>query len=170
MPITFRCQGCGKPMTAGDDLAGMKARCKRCGETIVIPPPTDPDDPFPVAPDPPADPAPASDPARPPGFGEGGVGTTPGPDAEPWYYKVLEVYAVAVLFVGCSQAPLGLIIGLNILLEPSRPEAAAPSPGGGAVLMGSLALLLGSILAAAPILLLVDLARNVRAMRTAAQP
>lgn len=37
MPITFRCQPCGKSYTVADSFAGRRARCKVCGAEMLIP-------------------------------------------------------------------------------------------------------------------------------------
>ena len=39
MPIAFACPQCGHKLRAGDQQAGQRARCTRCGTTVVIPQP-----------------------------------------------------------------------------------------------------------------------------------
>ncbi|WZO98607.1 hypothetical protein EP7_000187 [Isosphaeraceae bacterium EP7] len=38
MAIVFFCQGCGARFDVSDDLAGRKARCKKCGHVAAVPP------------------------------------------------------------------------------------------------------------------------------------
>jgi biopolymer transport protein ExbD len=37
MSIRFKCQHCNTSMAASDRLAGAKVKCKKCGETVVVP-------------------------------------------------------------------------------------------------------------------------------------
>ncbi len=37
MSISFVCAGCGKQYTVGDELAGTKGRCQRCGRSYDVP-------------------------------------------------------------------------------------------------------------------------------------
>lgn len=37
MSISFACAGCGEQYTVGDELAGKKGRCHRCGSSYDIP-------------------------------------------------------------------------------------------------------------------------------------
>lgn len=37
MPIEFECSNCGQHFHAPDEYAGRKARCKRCGTTVLVP-------------------------------------------------------------------------------------------------------------------------------------
>lgn len=39
LPINFACHACAQPMQAPPDLAGRVARCKHCGERLIIPAP-----------------------------------------------------------------------------------------------------------------------------------
>jgi hypothetical protein len=39
MAIAFECSGCSKRMSAGDDAAGRKAKCKACGVVTHVPRP-----------------------------------------------------------------------------------------------------------------------------------
>ncbi|MDR3636975.1 MAG: prolyl oligopeptidase family serine peptidase, partial [Isosphaeraceae bacterium] len=39
MPISFHCPQCGKSYTTSDETAGKRARCKQCGNTMMIPRP-----------------------------------------------------------------------------------------------------------------------------------
>jgi phage FluMu protein Com len=51
MPITFRCGGCKKEVTAPDTAAGKKGKCPHCGRMNPIPlPPEEDDDVIPLAP------------------------------------------------------------------------------------------------------------------------
>ena len=53
MSISIACDQCGKQYTVADELAGKRAKCKECGNTLVIAPPQ-----APAASDPPpADPS-----------------------------------------------------------------------------------------------------------------
>lgn len=38
MPVRFKCDGCGTVMSAPDGSEGKKARCPKCGQTVVISP------------------------------------------------------------------------------------------------------------------------------------
>jgi ubiquitin-protein ligase/DNA-directed RNA polymerase subunit RPC12/RpoP len=49
--ITFQCGGCGRAFSVPDEFAGRKARCKTCGNQVVVPHPD-----AAVAPPPPAAP------------------------------------------------------------------------------------------------------------------
>ena len=44
MPITFRCEGCQKDVTAPDAAAGKRGRCPFCGHLNAIPHLVDEDD------------------------------------------------------------------------------------------------------------------------------
>jgi len=45
MPITVKCEGCGKTLKVKDELAGKRVRCPGCGQVVMAreqskPPPT----------------------------------------------------------------------------------------------------------------------------------
>lgn len=37
MPVSFKCSGCGKPMTAKEEHAGRRIKCGKCGTILTIP-------------------------------------------------------------------------------------------------------------------------------------
>lgn len=174
MTIEITCQ-CGKVLHAPESAIGRKGRCKGCGTVIeIVAPEPEPDirleEPDEPAPDdiginlpitveeddedphglvPPARPTPAQldVPARqmPP---------------EPWYYGVLAGYATLCIILGIAQFVIVLIVAVTLANEKSG--AGAPSA---MFVFMSLGSMLGLTLVASPILLVVDAARNLRAIR-----
>jgi DNA-directed RNA polymerase subunit RPC12/RpoP len=191
MAISFACD-CGRKLRAKDEHSGKKVKCPDCGATITIPAveplpvlaaplvnqggPAHWTAPIAVEEEPPAvlasvkvddedvgwtavpvmAPTPISVP-RP-------VSPTSIPD-EPWYYRFLEFYARVVMSIAVIQAAcmfLAYFI-MDSMSKDTKSEVSSPSFFWTVVIpcMGMLAALLFS----APILLAVDAARNLRAMR-----
>jgi len=50
MMITFRCDNCGALVKAGDDRAGARGKCRRCGATVTVPRAPSPQEPDPIKP------------------------------------------------------------------------------------------------------------------------
>lgn len=163
--IEITCQ-CGRMLKAPDSAIGKKGRCKGCGSEVEILPPvvdepeTVDDEPMPDLAinvdeeDAPLDPkvgppVPKPNPAMPP---------------EPWFYGFLDGYAKLCVGLAVVQFLLvlcGAVIGiLTTMSENQRIPLVA-----GTVVLVSLAWMLGIILVSCPILLAVDAARNLRAMR-----
>jgi hypothetical protein len=71
MSISFTCSGCGEQVIVGDDRAGTKGRCRRCGNAYRVPVPASaaearkPPSVYGLAPEPPS-PSPGSEPAAKP--------------------------------------------------------------------------------------------------------
>lgn len=80
---------------------------------------------------------------------------------EPWYYWFLDVYALICIGLGVLQFAVVLLV----YLATSDPAIDKPAAVSGYHVLVSFATLIGSGLVAAPVLLLVDLARNIRVMR-----
>jgi len=51
MPITFRCEHCGKKVEAPDSAGGKRGRCPYCKQSNYIPAPVDEDEIIPLAPE-----------------------------------------------------------------------------------------------------------------------
>ena len=49
MPITFRCEKCGKEVKAPDGAGGKRGKCPHCGQSNYIPAPVTEDDMIPLA-------------------------------------------------------------------------------------------------------------------------
>jgi len=187
MPIPVTCGGCGHTMDVPDAHAGKRGRCKRCGEVVRVPSPelvaafgfaagadsdsdSDSDGALPLEPGPVWDPAAMAARAEadaeakefPPldVLGRPPVTRAPAPvqGREPWYYRVLVIYAYLILGLGLAIAiPMGVIM-LGLLAEGGRHASLV-------ALAIPLAIGFGSAVTGAPILLGVDLARNVRVIR-----
>lgn len=97
---------------------------------------------------------------------------------EPWYYRYLTIYAWVVGGVGVAQFIVALIMAiLGLVMTSSAPASPFERMGGGAPGFGSLlfaalvavftsfVFLLVSFLVAAGVMLGVDAARNLRAIR-----
>jgi hypothetical protein len=182
---------CGRTLKTRDENAGKTGRCPACGTATTFPAVAasgDPgdwestdDDPW-LDLDPAATVAhaagkgPALDPAaaaalemiearaRPASVGAGVVGGAAAPEApEPWYYRAIAGFAWASIALAIGQVALCLLLAMKGAAE--RPEADSPMPEAVWRVPYSLGALVGTCLVAAPTLLVVDLARNVRAIR-----
>jgi hypothetical protein len=79
-------------------------------------------------------------------------------EPDPWYYGFLEVYAKFIMCIGVIQAPVvGILFLSSFGPAPSKPVAVDISG-----FLISIIIMFSSLLFAAPILLVVDAARNVR--------
>src|SRR5262249_60944737 len=85
--------------------------------------------------------------------------------SEPWYYSFLTAYAVLCMTLGVIQFAFVLLLwfGAQLYLE-QRLASGITLLSGLAVVMSFLGML-SALLLSAPILLIVDMARNIRAMR-----
>lgn len=85
--------------------------------------------------------------------------------AEPWYYDFLTAMAMIILAIGVGTG--GLLIVLSVLGFLLAPPEYRPRTAGGFVGLGISAAIcvFSSLLTSAPILLAVDAARNLRAIR-----
>lgn len=187
MAITFACPNCSKTLRADDSHAGKRARCSGCKSPVVVPSgggdggvyPVDellvtgssqwgsmPYGPPPVITISPP-PVVAGDPDDDTVFGAGDrmqmLFSIP---PEPWYYRFIVGYAWLVAVLGFAQFALVLPLMLIgwAMRDPLFPAA------GSAVLalleaLYSLGVLLACLAVAAPMLLIVDAARNLRMMR-----
>jgi hypothetical protein len=156
MSITFACD-CGRTINAPDTAAGKRARCPGCGDLVKVPIADDQDAVAMAMADasqsPPLAPA-ASGPARshyvPP---------------EPWYYSFLAFVAWIWTVLGVGQFLLVLFVfvgGGTVGVGPQRGDIAmALAP----LLMISGGAMIGMLLSAGLVLLAVDAARNLRALR-----
>ena len=158
MPIVFRCSDCGRDSQVPGDYAGRWVKC-RCGARHLVEVPAREDrllldDRRPLRK------APRHSAASTPAI----VEEEPTPKAwtvppEPWYYWLVDVTArcAAAAFVGLFV--LSLLLGTYI---ESATEGRIPIA---ALIVPSFLGLVLSLLALAPVLLAVDVARNIRALR-----
>jgi hypothetical protein len=183
--------GCGKVLKAPAAFAGKKGRCKACGAKLLIPDPTPlaatqlgnvwsppapvaagngsddvalaeiaaavrPEDDDLLSPLPPRVDAKAAGPTTAP---------TPAPAVippEPFYYGFLAGFATLTLVLGLIGFGIAFIVALVSVTADnggSVPAFAGPMIG------ASIAGMFGVTLATTPILLAVDMARNLRAIR-----
>jgi hypothetical protein len=180
--ITFACD-CGRTVNAPDTAAGKRARCPGCGDLIKVP---DADDPKAVAaamatasqaapsapPMPPRQPQTVSAPttasmapAAAPVASSVPHWAAPAMPPEPWYYGLLAFIAGVWTVLGVGQFLLVLFVfvgGGTVGVGPERGEVAmAVIP----LVMMSGGAMIGMLLSAGLVLLAVDAARNVRAIR-----
>ena len=194
MPTIDVACSCGRVLKAPAKYAGKKGRCKGCGATIQIPDEPPPET-FAVA-DPPstdgwADLAPSSaddaalitavssidtddeeDDALPLSIrraaGAPSSSKLPFIPPEPWYYGFLVIYARWAMGIGLVVCALICLSGFIIAtLALSSGELAGIVYGLSVMALGAFGII-PVLLASAPILLAVDAARNLRAMRYAA--
>lgn len=146
MPVEVFCT-CGKKYEIPDGNGGKQFRCRQCRSVNTVPqdPVFAPDDGAGLDVD-------TSEP-----LGSGYRVSTSSydrtPMGEPWYYSLLSGWTKFVWVLGLGLGGLVAVVGLR------TPETALI----GVIAGGVIALM--SSLFAAPTLLLVDLARNVRAIR-----
>ena len=55
MGILFRCEHCGKKVTAPDDAGGRRGKCPGCGQHVFVPRPADQSEEIPLTPEDPAE-------------------------------------------------------------------------------------------------------------------
>jgi hypothetical protein len=175
MPIAIECRGCGFRADVPDVFAGRAAKCRRCGARVGVPagegglvaaaiPELDTARvAFPsIATDDAEGPA-----ARPPRDGrhlDAAWAIVAGP--EPWYYRFLAGYAYLILGSGVLAGSLWLAASILVASAAPDPEGAPLRPLTLALAaVPAIGLVLGSLLVAAPILLAVDAARTLRAIR-----
>lgn len=185
MPIKVLCD-CGRKLTLRDEAAGKRIRCPECKTPIAVPAMAEDVDGFPLMATAPAfaagangsnaamAPAPHFPPIQIRDDEEDDAPPVPGPSAkmprEPWYYRFLATYAKVWLWLGLIQFGLVLAITAYRLLILTA-EGVLSGPFLGSILWGlaiplgiSLCFLFALCLIAAPILLAVDAARNLRAI------
>lgn len=176
--VSFACPNCQTSMKAPSSLSGRKARCKGCGQGVLIPPPDgEPGydvaafDDFPEEPEtptmvavqpPPLPPLVAGDPDESPKGAAPAFRTMP---PEPWFYRFLSGYAQVVAVLGIAQFGLVSILCIYIVFRAARESQGYASLGAGLIFVYSLGVLFVSLCFAAPVLLGVDMARNIRVMR-----
>jgi uncharacterized integral membrane protein len=159
MAITVRC-GCGSEFDVPDGMAGRSGKCRRCGAAVVVPDPAreavlieEPDDVGIPTIDAELDPITVhvSDASAIVSFGP-----------EPWYYGLIAGYAWFVVICGVMSALL-MTVAIVILYAQAteKPPIVALLLG----LLWPLGIVLAAMTIAAPILLAVDVARNIRAIR-----
>lgn len=152
---------CGRVLKVPDSAIGKQGRCKGCGQTIdIIAIPTDGPD------------AMTGDQLSAIPIGDSGEGIDLPISApigtlatesrggrrmppEPWYYGFLVLYSWVCIVIGVGQFAYHLLLGTG-------QSGAVMNVGRVVVSFGSM---LGIILVSCPILLAVDVARNIRAMR-----
>jgi|GEM_PF-2895920 len=88
-----------------------------------------------------------------------------GVPVEPWYYRFLNGLAMFIFAVGVGIGTCGLILGFVGLFTAPPDSDLARSGGSVFLTVWSGTLLLSSLLTSAPIMLAVDAARNLRAIR-----
>lgn len=172
MAIEVQCP-CGKRVGVPDQFAGKTVRCPACKQPLVVPaantdPPADDVDedlmamvrraapvPPPRATPPQSGPAPAATPAP---------GSMP---PEPWYYGFLSGLAVLAAVVGVLACLLVMLVGYSHATAGGTGDfGSGPREAFGVYLMATGGLsLIGVLMVSAAALLVVDVARNVRATR-----
>jgi len=157
MAIEITCT-CGRILNAPDSAIGKKGRCKGCGKVIDIVTPPEPekqnrvpdlgiqmeDEDVPV--DPRLAPPPPPSVKIPP---------------EPFYYGFLVFYAYTCITLGIVQ----FVVFLGLAVVAAQYADYGQSVVLGSTVLWSLGVMLGVVLVSCPVLLAVDAARNVRAMR-----
>ncbi len=182
MSISVTCQ-CGKTFGVDDRHAGRMGRCKACGASVRIPP-APVDVPVSVAPDE----APSNDDALaamiPPDVSPAIFAPDPpaaliascalvmpldvrlvAPQAvppEPWYFGAIVSVAWISLVIGLSASMIGVLFGLNML---ANVHGESDGYAAAFVFLQSLAAAWVAVLTSAPMFLVVDAARNLRAIR-----
>lgn len=183
---------CGRTLKAPASAAGRKGRCKGCGAVLTIPIPNasyevepsyapaegavkrenadDSEAYHPVTVFPTAPVAAVS----PPPTVVKIAATNPDSDShvpilvppEPWYYRFLELFAQIIMVFGLLAPGLLCAVGVFVLFFDDR--AAKDSVPTGLIFLGAgAAAAVPVLLVSAPILLAVDAARNLRAIRHA---
>lgn len=95
---------------------------------------------------------------------------------EPWFYRIIQVVAVIIIVLGVGQFVILTILVLASLLGGSNSLANDVRGAGALIAMGattfffSFLWMAGSFITAAPILLVLDMARNVRRLSWVATP
>jgi hypothetical protein len=183
--IEFACPSCGKVLRADDAHVGKRAKCTGCGASVTvpaIPPVARPSiralvaaatgrDPIPsgVVAD---DPGPANGvPLPPPVAAAVPAARSVEDEPVPWYYLAIEVVAMILITLGCVQFAIFAFAAATYV--PLAESATAGTPPviarPGEWMLTSGGVLVGSIVTAASMMLMVDLARNVRRMRIRAE-
>jgi hypothetical protein len=164
MTIEITCQ-CGRVLKAPDSAIGRKGRCKGCSREVEILQPVA-DEPEVVDDEPIPDLAidtsdAEEDDARPdPRFAPPAPKPTASMPPEPWFYRFLEIYARLCILFAFVQFILSLYLLLRDL-DDIQSLTGANRIG----LIVSFVAMIGVTLVSCPILLAVDVARNIRAMR-----
>ena len=153
--IDTTCPNCGKTSRAPASSAGKRGRCRGCGGEVLIPDPSVsvflPKRGTAAASQLPSDPD---------------IKVAPRVPAEPWFYGFLEKYAQVVMGLGlvaCGGSVLVGLAGFAMIMGGHASGVDAMTPFL-ATLGGALGII-PILLAAAPVLLAVDAARNLRALR-----
>lgn len=173
--LSFACPSCFTVLKAPAAYAGRKARCKGCGTGVLIPTATEAQgypveafDEFASS----AEVKAADNPPSPAAFVAGDPEersferiTASRPailsmPKEPWYYRFLSGYAVVIAALGLIQFAGAVLLCLYLLLMKDDQRLPAIM-----LFAYSSAALLMSLCFAAPVLLGVDAARNLRVMR-----
>lgn len=159
MTIEVACS-CGRVLKAPDSAVGKKGRCKGCGQIIEISSPVA-DEPIPDLAVEINEENAVLDPRIAPLASPANNRTMP---TEPWFYGFLVFYAMSCVVIAIAQFCL-VLIGVLIQVQQAISEGRSFSIALGTIVLISLAWMLGIILVSCPILLAVDAARNLRAMR-----
>ena len=174
---------CGRVLKAPLSAAGKKGRCKACGTELRIPDVADSayavatpavSSPFVPMAFPTDDHSSAvylpvtvdSDAKKTPGSARADDESVPG---EPWYYRFLEIYAKAIMLIGLIVCSCWCFFGIIVWAIAMASDAQGGSKFG--LIAAQIAAAWGILTQipvmdiTAPILLVVDLARNIRAIR-----
>jgi DNA-directed RNA polymerase subunit RPC12/RpoP len=181
--MRFNCPSCGAGVSAPEEYAGRSTKCRRCNNPIVVPQPAATRQPSKETPDDVSIKRRTESGKRQFDFSEEQESLRH--DREPWFYGYLEKYAKIlqilgyVIAVGC--AVLAAVGFFRVSLMGMRVSSELGGIGGIGVmavflsflgwvlsLAGVVAALLLWLVGVAAILLAVDAARNIRAMRMAA--
>jgi predicted Zn finger-like uncharacterized protein len=160
--IRFQCPSCSARIRARDDKSGRSARCKRCGGMVTVPAAISL---FSAATFSGEDAernawrAVLGSPAVPPTRPDSASPTAPVRPGEPWYFRWVEGYAELSRFLAFGLLGVGLVLALLYLVFSAGPSAAL------SVAVGAVVASAGILLSAALLMLLLDIARSLRAIR-----
>lgn len=167
MSVFVSCSSCGAKLRAPDNAAGRTFKCPKCGDLLRAPTTTNglPDSDFTAEPE---EPEPKEQESL-------------GHDGEPWFYGYLEKYA-KILQILYYVIAAGIAVLATILFIMALVGAFSSMKGSGGFgvigvflsflgwilsLVGIAAALLLGLVGVALLLLVVDVARNVRAIKKA---
>lgn len=175
MTIEFRCPGCNAPLRADAGHVGKKAKCKGCGDVVIVP--ARGGDSYEVV-----ESKPPAIPRSLPIQNEHVAATTPQvaePPApscrempgrgwpDPWYYRVVSGLVTLVVAITVGQFCIFLIWAVFVFVDAGNklPTAADWLYVVVPMFFWSSGILLSGLLWACPILIFLDIGRNIRTMR-----
>ena len=181
VPIDVVCK-CGRISKAPDEAAGRKGRCRGCGAIVVIPG-TIPEVDLTAIPlvDSTPDPKPGAFGlgSMPPGLwppvgAAAYLGARTPVELEPWYYSRIVLIGIVYLQIATIASELSIVLSLASLVVGIIGLSGASNPAYAVLIMASLYFMLTAIgcylssrIFIIPLLIAVDIARNLRAIRYA---